>query len=148
MSHLILVKHAAPAVVPGTPAAEWHLSALGQQLCGLLADRLAAYRPAVVVTSREPKAQETGHFVGALLGAPVRPVDNLHEHERRTAAFINDPAAWEVTVARFFAEPDKRIFGEETATQAYSRFAAAVDGVLAAYPDQTVAIVAHGAVIS
>jgi broad specificity phosphatase PhoE len=148
VSYLILVKHSAPAIVPGVPASDWRLSGLGQQLCGALADRLLAYRPTVVVTSREPKAAETGHFVGALLGAQVRAADGLHEHERRTAAFIGDPAAFEATVARFFAAPDTLVFGEETARQAQARFVAAVAGVLATYPQETVVIVAHGTVIS
>ena len=148
MAHLILVKHSAPAVVPGVPAREWRLSGLGQQLCDRLADRLAPYRPAVVVTSREPKAEETGHYTGALLGVPVHAADGLHEHERRTVAFIGDQEQFETTVALFFAAPDTLVFGEETATQAHARFAAAVDSILAAYPDQTVVIVAHGTVIS
>jgi broad specificity phosphatase PhoE len=148
MPYLIFVKHSAPAVVPGVPAREWRLSALGQQLCDRLADRLAPYRPTVVVTSREPKAEETGHYTGALLHVPVHAADGLHEHERRTVAFLGDQEQFETTVALFFATPDTLVFGEETATQAHARFAAAVDAVLAAYPDQTVVIVAHGTVIS
>ena len=148
MSYLILVKHSAPAVAPGVPAREWRLSGLGQQLCDHLADRLAPYRPAVVVTSREPKAEETGHYTGALLGVPVLAADGLHEHERRTVAFMGDQERFETMVALFFAAPDTQVFGEETANQAHARFAAAVESVLAAYPDQTVVIVAHGTVIS
>jgi broad specificity phosphatase PhoE len=148
MAYLILVKHSAPAVVPGVPAREWRLSGLGQQLCDRLADRLAPYRPTVIVTSREPKAEETGHYTGALLGVPIHAADGLHEHERRTVAFMGDQEQFETTVALFFAAPDTLVFGEETANGAYARFAAAVDAVLAAYPDQTVVIVAHGTVIS
>jgi hypothetical protein len=41
---LILVKHAAPQVIPALPACTWHLSAAGQQRCLPLACRLAASR--------------------------------------------------------------------------------------------------------
>ncbi|MCP4167150.1 MAG: histidine phosphatase family protein [Chloroflexi bacterium] len=45
-------------------------------------------------------------------------------------------------------EPDELVFGEETADRAHERFATAVDVVLTAHPGQTVAIVAHGTVIT
>ncbi len=40
------------------------------------------------------------------------------------------------------------MLGHETAAQAGDRFTRAIDAVLAAYPDDTVAVVAHGAVLS
>jgi broad specificity phosphatase PhoE len=40
------------------------------------------------------------------------------------------------------------VFGSETADQAHQRFTRAVAGVLKRRPDQNVAVVAHGTVIS
>jgi broad specificity phosphatase PhoE len=52
-------------------------------------------------------------------------------------------------VALFFKEPDRLVLGDETADEAYDRFAAAVDDVMrteAAAGD--VAVVTHGTVIA
>jgi broad specificity phosphatase PhoE len=71
----------------------------------------------------------------------------LHEHERDTVVFLRR-AEFEAAVAGFFARPDELALGRETAAQALDRFSRAVDGVLAAHPQGTVAIVTHGTVLS
>jgi broad specificity phosphatase PhoE len=48
--------------------------------------------------------------------------------------------------ARVFAQPDRLIFGSETANQAAARFEQAVTDVLARRLHETVVIVAHGTV--
>ncbi|HEX5503485.1 MAG TPA: histidine phosphatase family protein [Thermomicrobiales bacterium] len=144
---LILVKHSLPEIVPSVPAAEWRLGPAGRARCGPLAERLRAYRPAAVVGSVEPKAAETAALVASALGVPRETAAGLHEHDRRDVGFLDD-AAFEASVAAFFAAPDALVFGRETARQAERRFARAVAGVLARRPDQTVVVVAHGTVVS
>jgi broad specificity phosphatase PhoE len=144
---LILVKHAAPAIVPAVPAADWRLSAAGRRDCARLAAHLAAWRPARLVASREPKAAETAELVARRLGLPWETAAGLHEHDRRAVGFL-DPAAWQAAMAAFFAEPDRLVFGAETAAQAGARFAAAVEAVLARHPAGDLAVVAHGTVIA
>ena len=144
---LILVKHSQPALEPDVPAAQWHLSAEGERRCGPLADRLAAYAPATLVASTEPKAQETAALVAARLGLPWRTAPGLHEHDRAGVGWLPE-GALEQRVAAFFAQADALVFGQETAAVARLRFQAAVADVLAQTPQGTVVIVAHGTVIT
>jgi broad specificity phosphatase PhoE len=51
-------------------------------------------------------------------------------------------------VALFFREPDRLVLGDETADQAYDRFAHAVDGIVKVEAAGDVAIVTHGTVIA
>ena len=147
MCKLILIKHSLPEIVPGVPAAAWRLSEAGRARCHPLASELAAYHPDVIAASVEPKAAETARLIADVLGCPLETVEGLHEHERRSVPFL-DSDAFDAAVAAFFARPAERVLGEETADQAHARFAAAVSGVIARHPGRTIAIVAHGTVIS
>lgn len=147
MTHLILVKHSLPAIIPDLPAAQWQLSAAGRARCHLLATALAAYRPELLVTSSEPKAVETAAIVGSRLGLDYVVATGLHEHDRHGVPWL-DADQFAAQVGRFFAAPDQLVMGVETAHAAHARFARAVDGVVANAPGQTVAVVAHGTVIS
>jgi broad specificity phosphatase PhoE len=85
MPHLILVKYALPDIIPALPAHQWHLSEIGRIQCALLADQLAIYGPAVLVSSSEPKALETASLVAQRMRTSVQVVDGLQEHDRSTA---------------------------------------------------------------
>jgi broad specificity phosphatase PhoE len=74
-------------------------------------------------------------------------VPGLHEHDRTGVGWLPE-GALDQRVAAFFARPTECVFGQETAAAALARFQAAVAGVLARHPDGTVAIVAHGTVIT
>ena len=148
MRTLILIRHSAVKSDPGKPAHEWALSAEGRSRCYELAAELERYDPAVFVTSAEPKAVETGRLLAEALDRPWTTAAGLHEHERRSTPYFDDPAAFETAVAQFFARPGELVLGEETAAQARSRFISAVDAVLTDYPTGKVAIVAHGTVIT
>jgi broad specificity phosphatase PhoE len=144
---LILVKHSQPALEPGVPAAQWHLSAEGARRCGPLAEQLAPYAPTTLVASVEPKAQETAALVAARLHLPWTTAPGLHEHDRTGVGWLPE-GELERRVAAFFARPAARIFGQETAAEALARFQTAVTDVLRAAPAGTVGIVAHGTVIT
>jgi broad specificity phosphatase PhoE len=146
-SRLLLVRHSQSRPDPARPASQWGLTDLGRARCVPLAERLAAYRPDVIVTSAEPKAIETGALAAARLGLPRQAAAGLHEHLRERAGWLSEQVFME-TVAAFFARPDELVFGEETAGQARARFEGAVRGVLAAHPRKTVAIVTHGTVMT
>ncbi len=147
MPYLILVKHAMPEVEPGVPSRDWRLGAAGRAGAARLADRLAAYTPGVIVASAEPKATETARIVADRLGMEMRAVAGLHENDRTGLGWLGKEEL-EARIARFFAEPDTLVMGNETADTAHARFAAAVGGVGAAHPDETVVVVAHGTVIT
>ncbi|MBN1149184.1 MAG: histidine phosphatase family protein [Anaerolineales bacterium] len=144
---LILVKHSLPEIEPGRPASHWRLSGEGKRRCQALADLLAAYQPVSIVSSQEPKAVETARIVAGRLGLRAKSAAGLHEHERRTAPFTDQPT-FEAAVARFFAHPNQLVFGEESAEQAQARFSAAVDSLLAQHTGGNLTLVAHGTVIT
>jgi len=147
MRKLILIKHASPLVIPGKPSGEWKLSEKGRESCGPLAEVVRAFEPAVMVTSEEPKARETGEIIAAKLGVPTETAADLHEHDRsnvphmRSGEFISH-------MELLFRRPDERVLGRESADEALTRFEDAVDGVLEKHPAGNVAIVSHGTVIA
>jgi len=145
--NLILVKHSLPALEPGVPSHDWHLSDVGRARCIPLAAYLAAYTPMVIAASAEPKATKTGQIIAERLAAPIEIVADLHENDRTGLGWL-DSDELEATIARFFAEPDQHIMGNETADEAHIRFAAAVADVCARHPHGNIIIVAHGTVIT
>jgi len=151
VGRLVLIKHSLPEVVPARPAATWRLGEEGRRRARLLADRLVerGVSPALLATSPEPKAAETATIVAAANGWPAPRVEpGLREHEGAVADWLAGEGAFEAAVARLFARPGERVFGEETADAARARFAAAVDAVLRAQPSGDVVVVAHGTVVS
>ena len=144
---LILVKHALPMLEPGVPSRAWRLSDTGRAQCVPLADQIAVYRPVAIAASAEPKATETAQIVAHHLGLSVEILDALHENDRTDLGWLGAEEL-EVRIARFFAEPGRRVMGNETADQAHARFAAAITDVCARHPDGNVVVVAHGTVIT
>ncbi len=147
--HLILVKHAAPTIVPGVPAARWVLSATGRAAVAPLAARLSRYDPTTLATSDEPKARETAQGLAAALGfgGPVALDHDLREHERRASDFFQDHRAFQAAMCDLFARPEALVFGRETAA-AIARFDAAIARLLASSPAGDVLVVAHGTVLT
>jgi broad specificity phosphatase PhoE len=148
--HLILVKHAMPQVDVETPAHEWRLHPEGVVAAGALAERLvsAGYAPTRIVASLEPKATQTGSIIAERLRLRFATADGLHEHDRRAAGFLGR-AEFAARMRDLFAHPDSVVFGNESASAALTRFAAAVDRVIAEETgDGDVVIVSHGTVMS
>lgn len=147
-NHLILIRHSLPKIVPDIPAKQWHLSSTGRQRCEQLAVRLKDLSPDILIASDEPKAQETGQIVAELLGTPCTTAPNFHEHDRSNEEYFPTKEQFENRVARFFLHPQRLVFGQETADDAHARFANAVSTAITQHPTGTVAIVAHGTVIT
>ena len=145
---LLLVRHSLPQMVTGVPASRWRLSAEGRHRSRALAERLAAYDPAAIVASEEPKAVETGQIVALVLGLPFETAPGLHEHERAVVRDLGSPEEFQAQVAAFFQRPGELVLGYETAGQAHARFAQAVARVLELHPDGNLVIVSHGTVMS
>jgi broad specificity phosphatase PhoE len=147
LRYLLLIRHSQPEIIEGIPAKEWRLSEEGRRRCKSMAKMVATYVPDTVVTSREPKAFETGQIIAGRLQVPAVVVENLHEHERSKVPFLGCDE-FNATVKHFFDHPDQLVLGDETADQAYDRFNVAIQGLLSSHPTTTLAIVAHGTVIS
>lgn len=147
MDTLILIRHANPEIDPALPAAQWRLSARGRERCALLAEGLAPFRPQAVITSEEPKAEETGRLVAEFFGLPAASHPGLQEQDRREAGFLS-PENFRKSVLNVFRHPEARVFGTESAREAQIRFRDALHAALAGYPAGNIALVSHGTVIA
>lgn len=146
-NRLILVKHSLPEIVKNIPAREWDLSGEGRDRAKELAKKLTQHRPETIVSSVEPKAQQTAEILGECLGLKPHMARDLHEHDRSQSPFYpNDE--FESLVQKFFQEPGMLVFGKETANQALFRFKNAVKKVLDSHGSKMTLIVSHGTVIS
>ena len=65
---LILVKHGAPRLEPGTPPSQWTLAPEGRDQAERIAGKLADCSPSAVVSSLEPKAVETAAVIAGAFG--------------------------------------------------------------------------------
>lgn len=144
---LIFVRHSQVLVDTAVSANQWRLSENGRFLCHQLAHQLAPHHPSRIITSTEPKAIETGQILAETLNVEWETAENLHEHQRENVPFYSREQ-FETVIAQFFAQPTELVFGQETAEQALHRFETAVSHLLARYPQETLAIVTHGTVLT
>ena len=142
MPQLILVKHALPEIIPTLPANQWHLSEVGRAQCTVLADQLATYAPAALVSSSEPKALETAHLVAQRMHE-CSGSGGMQEHDRSNTPWLG-PEEFDRAVAAFFRRPAELVLGCETAQHA-SR---ALSKATSRYAEQNVVVFTHGTVLS
>lgn len=147
MNQLIIIKHSLPEVIPAIPANQWILSKSGQARCKTLAEKIVSYSPDIFISSIEPKAIETAQIIAGQIDKPCRTSEGLHEHDRAGVEFLSREQ-FESQVHEFFRQPDQLVMGRETASQARERFANALASIVSEYPDKSIAIVAHGTVIT
>jgi len=144
---LIFVRHSLVDHVDGVPARAWNLSDRGRIRARKLVDKLIEYHPEVIVSSDEPKAQQTAEIIGEGLGLKYSVIRNIHEHDRRQVPYLTYDE-FQSLVCEFFERPDALVFGSETANQALLRFRDSVNSVLESSAVKTVLVVSHGTVIS
>ncbi|HEX7041262.1 MAG TPA: histidine phosphatase family protein [Trueperaceae bacterium] len=134
---VVLVRHARPVLRAGVPARDWLLDPGAVPACHALAaevDRLlegTGRRVTRLLSSTEPKAVATAAALAeawGLRGPGAHP--GLDEHRRGVLPIVGD-VEWRETIGRLFARPDELVLGEETASQARARFAAAMVEVAA-----------------
>ena len=147
MNNLILIKHSLPEVIPTIPAKEWKLSETGQLRCKRLAKKIKPYSPDIVISSVEPKAIETAQIIAQGINKPFRIFEDLHEHDRTGVVFLNKEQ-FEANVNSFFKHPDHLVMGSETANQAHRRFSNALTFIQKQNPNNNIAVVSHGTVIT
>ncbi len=147
MQTLILVKHSLPKIDPSVPAREWRLSEEGRRRARKLGERLDRYDLDVIGSSAEPKAIETAGIAAGVLNVPVEVVEGLHEHERENVGFL-EKERFQQSIRRFYEQPADLVFGEETADSAHDRFSKTVYGLSDRIPQENIAIVTHGTVLS
>jgi broad specificity phosphatase PhoE len=140
---LILVRHGRPAIDPDQPPITWPLCPDGREAVARLAEQLAAYAPAAIVSSPEPKARETAEIIAKRLGLKVVEDDGLHEHKRPALAFGTEEA-FRARIAQVFSDPAKPVAGGESVEQACARMSSCLDGHAA----RPLLAVTHGTVLS
>ena len=145
--YLILVKHSVPQIHPEHPANTWKLSEEGQLRAHRLAEQLESFAPEVIVSSDEPKAKETADIVARRLQLDLQIVPDLREHDRSNVPYIPHDA-FQASMREFFQNPDKLVFGRETADQAHARFYRCIHSILNQNRNKTIVLVTHGTVIS
>lgn len=147
MRKLILIKHARPQMVDSIPPHEWDLSDEGRTACAALAKVVRPHEPAVIVTSQEQKAHETGRLLADALGKPLETGPGLQEHDRSNVPMMRS-GEFLSALAMFFKESNRLVLGKETADQAAGRFDQAIATVLTQHPQGNVAVVTHGTVLA
>jgi broad specificity phosphatase PhoE len=143
---IIFVTHAQVEIDPLRPVQDWPLNPLGQSrheafsLSPILAGVTSVY------CSDERKARDGAAIHAAHLGLESTVVSPLGENDRSATGYL-PPAEFEAMADAFFANPDQRVRGWESARAAQARIVAAVR-TLAELDAGTgdILIVSHGAV--
>lgn len=147
MRKLILIKHARPEIEPDVVPSRWNLAEMSRASCTALAAKLALHSPAILLTSVEPKAQQTAELLAAELSIPTEAAEGFHEHDRddvphmQTREFLS-------LMAMVFKQPHRHVLGRESADQASERFLKAIDAALTNHPAGNIGVVSHGMVIA
>jgi broad specificity phosphatase PhoE len=143
---LFLIRHANTEIVAHVPAADWHLSDAGYQRARALAAAIKPNGLSCIHSSVESKALQTADAFGDVFGVPIVQVPGLQEHERPGVPLLpND--VFERTMEAFFSRPSERVFGNESADEARTRFERALVALLNNHEDDLL-VVTHGTVLT
>jgi broad specificity phosphatase PhoE len=136
MAQLVLVRHAMPVIEPEVPADLWRLAEDGRAAARELAGALP--RAPFVVTSDEPKAQQTAEEVVAVCGGTLTVDARVAETRRRHV--------WDANFAELARQfvAGRQHDGWETPHAVVHRFDAAVREALDASDSAPVLVVTHG----
>lgn len=116
---IVLVRHAAPEILPDQPYGRWPLSDQGRAAARRLAREPLWRDLDRIFTSPELKAQETAQIIAGPNGITVTAVEELREADRPHGQWFDDyPAA----VAGYLRTPREPVHGWEAAASLLSRF--------------------------
>ena len=144
---MYFIRHANVVRDTAVSSDQWELSENGRLRARQLARQINE-PPVRLFASRELKAIQTAQEMAAVWGVPWSMLDGIHEHERGSNQYIDDPQAFQTAVSQFLKHPDQRTFGSETAIEAANRLQTAVFQLRALYPQETVAVVTHGRILT
>jgi broad specificity phosphatase PhoE len=134
-----LVTHAHTQQEPAVDSRSWILSAQGVAQAEALAH--ASFWPDVtaLITSSEPKTRLTAQAVLARYRLPV--AEDAHFDELFRSGWVDD---YDAAVAQALNEPEQAFPGWETAKSAQQRAIEGLDGLVARFGSQEIAIIGHG----
>lgn len=126
------------------------LNDTGRAQARQVARRLAAFAPELIVSSDLSRAAETADSLAALVGLEAVRDDRLREAafgrwEGSTRAEVAE--TWPVELAEWASGADVAPPGGESRSQSGSRVAAAISAIVDSTSAETIALVAHGAVL-
>jgi broad specificity phosphatase PhoE len=147
MAVLVFIRHAETLPVAGIPAHLWQLTEQGAKASQTIAAELLPYALQAIYTSTEAKAIVTGTIIAQQLAIPCQTVPDLEE-THRAATDLLDRDAFQRAVHRAMQHPAELLFGDETFAAARSRFLKRTRHLLQAHPDQSIALVSHGRILS
>ncbi len=140
---LYLITHAHTEQIMQVDARIWRLSTRGVEQSQLLACLPLWDSVQRIVLSSEPKTRLTVEPVIAQRAMPV--VVDRRFDELRRGGWIDDHGE---QVRAAFSRPEDSVGGWEPAAGALHRFVKGIDDLCRAYPDQCLALVSHGLVLS
>jgi 2,3-bisphosphoglycerate-dependent phosphoglycerate mutase len=149
MVNLILVRHSEPAWDPEIPPSRWLLTERGRHRSKLLGEYLGTRKIGQIFASSELKAIETAEIAAGFAGISLVNTDHdLREHDRDETRVVLTSSERRSLIIECLRRPETLIHGSVTVGTARRRFGKAVFRLMENATDQTVAIVAHGTVIS
>ncbi len=140
---VILVRHALPEVIRGLSSKLWALSESAKEDCVLLAHALPPDLAPMVLSSGQPKVDETAAVIALRRGVQVRIDPRVGEVDQPDAWFEGDYRS----VAADYLRGDNPHGWEDPGAVA-KRFAAALDEALAANDTGDLVVVDHGLALS
>ena len=142
MTQLYLIRHAHTQLT-GDVADRWSLSEKGQRDANILARQDFWRNVTLILSSPEHKARQTASPAVQHWGIPLEIADCLRELHRPRLV-----QNYQQVIARCFSNPEQSFAGMETASQAAERITRCLKELVAVHPDQTLAIVSHGLVLT
>ncbi len=140
---VILIRHALPEVIRGLSSKLWALSESAKEDCVLLAHALPPDLAPMVLSSGQPKVDETAAVIALRRGLRVHVDPRVAEVDQPDAWFDGDYRAVAADYLRG-ANPH----GWEGPEAVATRFAAAVEEALAANETGDLVVVDHGLALS
>lgn len=147
MSQIYLIRHSISQPDSTTPSDQWRLSHAGREMCVQLSQRLSEFGLDRMISSIEPKAIETAQLTAQHLGISYEIAHGLHEHDRSNVGFLPQDR-FDASVKELFQEPERCVFGSESANQALTRFSDAINQVKDMSVGEKIGFVSHGIVMS
>lgn len=147
MTNIIFIRHAPTKIDKHTVAKNWILRGDSAQLCQLLAKKIEHYAIGTIYTSTELKAQLTGQYIAEALKLDT-PIISDNLQETVSNKFYDSEQEFRKTVILAMKNSHSLLFGEETFADAKKRFSAQVESLAQTHPQETIAIMTHGRILS
>ena len=145
----ILIRHAQSAPNSSSHQSEWGLTAAGEHSCIELARFLKEQNTTALYSSHEHKSIKTAEFAASQLGITHSVWDGVQEQNNDGVGWFESADDFRAAVRKLFEQPTELVFGPETAAEAGQRMQAALAQLANTHlPEETVAIVSHGRVIT